>query len=187
MPVIISLLRGVNVGRSHRITMEALRDVYTAVGLENPQTYVQSGNVVCRARDGKLGRLSAKIESAFEGAFGFHSDVILRTAAELRDVVARNPFAGRTGLDPAKLVVVFLAGEIDAATRSKLLALKPDPEELRVEQRELFIYFPEGMGRSKLPVMMEKSGMKGTGTMRNWNTVTKLLELAVKLETAPHR
>src|SRR5665811_2227083 len=104
MPVIISMLRGVNVGAHNRIKMDALRALYESLGLRDPQTYVQSGNVVFRTDKRDLVALAKRIEDAIEQGFGFRPTVILRTSGELREVIARNPFAKRRGIEPTKLL-----------------------------------------------------------------------------------
>src|SRR5215468_10580846 len=98
MVAIVSLLRGVNVGGHNMIGMEALRALYASLKLRDPQTYVQSGNVVFQAESRDLVKLADQIEKAIERSAGFRPSVILRTVAEMRDVVARNPFAERRGV-----------------------------------------------------------------------------------------
>jgi uncharacterized protein (DUF1697 family) len=127
-------------------------------------------------------RLSKRIEDAIEKTFGFHSDVMLRTPAELRDVVRKNPFAARRGIDPKRLLVTFLASDPGKEAREKLLATKAEPEELRIEGRELYIYYPNGMARPKLTWPIIERTIKTSGTARNWNTVTKLLEIGERFE-----
>src|SRR6266576_1851648 len=112
--------------------------------------------------------------------FGFRPGVILRTSSDLRDVIKKNPFAHRD-LDPSKLLVTFLATDPAPDAREALLRIKPVPEELRIAGRELYIYFPNGIGRSKLPPLLDRI-LKNSGTARNWNTVTRLLAMAEKLE-----
>ena len=184
MTVIISMLRGVNVGKANRIKMDALRALYESLRLEEPQTYVQSGNVVFKTEERDVARLTKRIEDGIERKFGFHSDVVLRTVSELREVVAKNPFAKRRGIHPGKLLVTFLAGAPHADARDKMSKLKTDPEELRIEGREVYVYFPNGMGRSKLPWPAIGRALGTSGTGRNWNSVTKLLEMAEALEAS---
>src|ERR1700691_374230 len=105
MCVVISLLRGVNVGGKRKIKMEALRALYESLGLRGAQTLLQSGNVVFRTDRKDLVSLTKQIEDAIERKFGFHSDVVLRTSTELRDVIAKNPFAKRAGVAARKLLV----------------------------------------------------------------------------------
>jgi len=186
MTVIVSMLRGVNVGGHNKIKMDALRALYVSLGLQNPQTCIQSGNVVFRVDGRSLPLLAKRIEEGIERRFGFRPAVIVRTSSEMRRVIARNPFAARRDLDPSKVLVTFLATNPGKEARDKLLGIKTDPEELRIEGRELYIYFPNGMGQSKLPALIEKA-LRTPGTGRNWNTVRKLLEIAERLEPDPAR
>jgi uncharacterized protein (DUF1697 family) len=163
--------------------MDALRAVYESIGLRDPQTYVQSGNVVFKAREQNLGALAKEIEDAIERAFGFGADVILRTPPELREVLAKNPFATRRGIDPAKLLVTFLASDPGEEAREKIRQIQAEPEELWIEGRELFIYFANGLARPKLSIPLIERTLKTSGTGRNWNSVRKLLEMAEKMES----
>ena len=182
MTAMICLLRGVNVGGHNMIKMDALRALCESLGHCNVQTYVQSGNVVFQTSERDPVKVGAKIEDAIEKKLGFRPDIILRTAAEMREVIARNPFAKRKGIEPAKLIVTFLASELTAESQAALLGLKPKPEELRLNGREVYVYFPDGMGSSKFTPILSRA-LKNKGTARNWNSVMKLLEMAEKLET----
>jgi uncharacterized protein (DUF1697 family) len=184
MAVIISMLRGVNVGGHNKIKMDALRALYESLKLRNAQTYVQSGNVIFRADERDLASLSKRIQNAIERKFGIHPDVILRTTSELRDVIARNPFAKRRGIEPSKLLTTFLTSDPGAEARDKVRGIKTDPEELRIDGRELYIYFPNGIGRSKLSWAAIEKTLKTPGTGRNWNSVTKMLEIAEEMEAS---
>jgi len=184
MAVVISMLRAVNVGGHNKIKMDALRALYESLKLRDPQTYVQSGNVVFRTGERDLIPLTKQIQSGIARNFGFTPDVILRTSSELRDVIARNPFAKRRGIEPSKLLVTFLAGDPGAEARENILKLKTDPEELRIDGRELYIYFPNGMARPKFSWPTIEKMLKTPGTGRNWNSVNKLLEMAERLEAA---
>ncbi len=183
MPVIISMLRGVNVVGRNKIKMEALRDLYKSLSLRDAQTYVQSGNVVFRTEAKDLALLARRIEDAIEKKFGFRPRVILRTTSQLRDVIARNPLAKRHDIIGSKLLVTFLTRESGSESCNELLKVRADPEEVHIGRRELYIYFPDGMGRSKLWHAIDKV-LKKSGTGRNWNTVRKLLEMAEKLEAS---
>jgi len=106
MAVIVAMLRGVNVGGHNRVPMEELRKLCASLKLRGAQTYVQSGNVIFKTDEKDLVALAKRIEGAIAKKFGFQTDVVLRSAAELRGVVARNPFAKRRGIVPGKLLVV---------------------------------------------------------------------------------
>lgn len=182
------MLRGVNVGGHNRIKMDALRALYESLKLEEPRTYVQSGNVIFRCKDKdkdkNLFALARKIQDGIGKEFGFRPEVILRTVDELRQAVAANPFAKRRDLEPGKLLITFLAAEPGPDAQTALRSLKDYPEELHLKDRELYVYFPAGAGKSKLPWSSVEKLFKVTGTARNLNSVTKMLEIAEELESA---
>jgi uncharacterized protein (DUF1697 family) len=182
MSVIIALLRGVNLGGQRQIKMDALRSLCESLKLENPQTCINSGNVVFKTASRDPAAVARRLEAVIEGSHGFRPDVIVRTAADLRELLARNPFAGRDGIDASKLLVTFLAAEPSAAASERVLALAAGPEEVRIMGRELLIYYPDGVGRSKLPMPKMEKALGVPGTARNWNTVGKLLGIAEKME-----
>ena len=181
MNVMICLLRGVNLAGHKKVPMEILRNLCTSLKHRDVQTYVQSGNVVFRTREQDPLVVAKKLEKAIEKQFGFRSDVFVRTPSELKDVIARNPFAKRSGIEPGKLLVTFLAAEPAPENRDAILRIKASPEEVHLSGRELDVYYPNGMGKSKLAAVVDKA-LRKSGTGRNWNTVTKLLEMAEKLE-----
>lgn len=166
MGVYISLFRGINVGGRHLVKMDALRKLHEDLGFEDVKTLLQSGNVVFRARKAD----AAAIETAFETEFGFRSAVILRTGEELQAAATACPFRVEDGNRPNWLAIAFFPGQVDARAIEALEAYD-GPELVEIAEREIFLYYSEGMGRSKLP-------LKGDCTVRNWNTVAKLLELA---------
>jgi uncharacterized protein (DUF1697 family) len=184
MTVVISMLRGVNVGGHNKIKMDALRALYVSLKLEDVTTFIQSGNVVFRTKERELAKVGKRIGDGIEKSFGFRPEVILRTVDEMRGVVARNPFAGRKDVEPGKLLVWFLAAEPEAEARKKVFTVKMEQEEIRIEERELYIYFPDGQGRSKLSMGAVERALKVSGTGRNWNSVLKLLEMAEGLDGA---
>jgi len=181
MAVIICMLRGVNLGK-RRMKMEALRALYESLGLRDVQTLVQSGNVVFRSEQKNLAALTKKIETAIAREFGFYSDVILRTAAELRDTIGRNPLAKRASTEPRSFLIWFLVSDPGEEIRKQVRAVRTEPEELRIDGREVYIYFPNGMARPQMKWAAIEKILAVRGTGRNWNTVTKLLEMAEKLE-----
>ena len=176
------MLRGVNVGGHNKIKMDALRAFYESLGLLEVQTYVQSGNVVFKTKERNLEPLAKRIEDGIERKFGFRPGVILRTTSEMREAIAKNPFASRQEIEPNKLLVTFLHAAPDAGSRGNALAISTFPEELRIDGREVYIYFTNGMARPKMSWPRIEKALKTSGTGRNWNTVTKLLEMAEALE-----
>ncbi len=182
MPVFISMLRGVNLGPHNRIKMDALRAMYQAIGLEDPRTYVQSGNVIFRTKEKNARKLATKIQDAIEKSFKFRPAVIVRTLDELRKAIAATPFDARRGLHPGKILVTFLADVPPTEAAAKLATLKSFPEEIHLIGRELYIYFPDGAGKSKLPWSQVEKLLKVNGTARNWNSVSAMLKIAEEME-----
>jgi uncharacterized protein (DUF1697 family) len=183
MAVVIAMLRGVNVAGHHKLSMEALRKHCTGLGFEDVQTYIQSGNLVFRDR-GDSATLANRLEDGIEAKFGFRPPVVLRTAPELRKAIAKNPFAGRSGIEPNKLLVVFMAAAPARAALKQVLSMPCEPEELRASGRELYIYYPEGMARPRIPLVRLEKALQCPSTGRNWNTVLKLAAMAEDLEAS---
>jgi uncharacterized protein (DUF1697 family) len=178
MSTMISMLRGVNVGGHHKIKMTELRALYESLGYSNVRTYIQSGNVLFETTESGDERLSKKIGAAIEKKFGFCPEVIVRTVDEMRSVVKRNPFA-KQDFEPGKLAVFFLARDPGKAARDAVARIEAHPEVIKPVGSEIYIYFPDGQGRSKLKFnLIEKAINKVAWTARNWNTVEKLLEMS---------
>jgi uncharacterized protein (DUF1697 family) len=182
MAVIISMLRGVNLGPHNRLKMEELRALYDSLKLRDAQSYVQSGNVIFRSEEKNLEELARRIEGAIEKKFGFRPAVILRTTAELREAIAKNPFAKRRKIEASKLLVTFLDRDPGQEAREQALKIDTAPEELRMQGREVYIYFPNGMARPKMKWAAIERVLKTQWTGRNWNSVQKMLEMAERLE-----
>ncbi len=171
----VVLLRGVNVGGKAKLAMADLRGIAEDLGYDDVATYVQSGNLVfgCRART--TTPVARRVREALADATGLDIEVIVRTRDELREVVAANPFLDRTD-EYKQLHVVFGAAAAKPSLQG-LDAAKYAPEEAAAVGRELYLYLPSGIGRSKLAAdLARKAGP--TGTARNWRTVTTLLEMA---------
>ncbi|MEV4065059.1 DUF1697 domain-containing protein [Nonomuraea dietziae] len=165
----VALLRGINVNPGTKVDMADLRDLLQGLGYTDVRTHLRSGNAVFTAEP----QPTEAIERAIGERLTRPVAVMVRTADEWRAVVERNPLEVR---EPAKFAVVFLAAPPD---REALEGIDPGsyaPEVMRIGERELYIDFPNGLARPKLPPLLEKR-TKNAGTMRNWNTVTKLLEL----------
>ena len=182
MSVVIAMLRAVNVAGYQKLNMEALRILCGGLGLRDVQTYIQSGNLVFREESGDPTALARKIEDGVHRKYGFKPDVIVRTTSELRKVILNNPFAGRTEVAPNRLLVVFMAGVPAQQARERVLAIPSEPEELHIKGRELYIYYPNGMARPKVPMARIEKLLATSSTGRNWNTVNKLLAMAEALE-----
>ena len=172
--VYVALLRGINVGGKTKIAMPELRDTCASLGCEDVVTYIQSGNVVLKSKLG-ADKLRSALEEAIADKFGFNPAVMIRTAKEMAAVVDRNPYPDA---DDKTLHVGFLHAAPNAATKKCLAAIDCAPEELTAAGRDLYLHLPNGMGRAALPVQMERCLRPTRVTVRNWRTVTKLVELS---------
>lgn len=184
MPVLISMLRGVNLGSHNRIKMDDLRALYEFLQLQAPRTYVQSGNVIFRTKERDIAKLTQKIQEGIGQKFGFRPEVIIRSTEELEQSVVANPFRTRQDVEPAKLLITFLSAEPPLDAKAVLHNLKVQHEELHLIGRQLYIYFPDGVGKSKLPWSSVEKLLKVTGTARNLNSVLKMLEIAKDLQVS---
>lgn len=168
-----ALLRGINVGGRNKVRMADLRAVLAGLGYTDTSTLLQSGNAAFTASGTGPAEISAALEQALEAELQVSVSAMVRSAAELQRVVDNLPFSVR---DPAKCAVAFLNTPVD---RERLAALDPAsfaPEELVPGERELYLYFPDGLGRAKLTPLLGRH-LPGPVTVRNWNTTTRLLEL----------
>ena len=177
MTAFVALFRGINVGGNHQVKMDALRALHEALGLQGVAAYIQSGNVVFTSDDTDVVALKKRLEERFEQAFGFSSEVMLRTSAELEAIIGRSPFKDQPGRDTRLVVVLFLASSPDATAQEALLKAHAGPEELFISGQEAYIYYPDGQGRSKLSGSFIEKKLKTMGTARNWNTVLQLQKL----------
>ena len=160
----VALLRAVNVGGTGMMPMERLRALCVELGLEKVRTYIQSGNVVFESQMSEAA-LVAKLEGALSAAMGKPLGVLIRTGAEMQAILTENPFRE---VQPAQVGVLFLPAPAPADLLDGLVIA--GREEVRLHGREIFIHYPDGMGRSKLKLPLQAA----RGTTRNLNTVAKL-------------
>jgi uncharacterized protein (DUF1697 family) len=178
MPTFVSFLRGINVAGHQPIKMADLRTVYADAGLHNPRTHLQSGNVVFESRGPDTGKLEHVIERAIAARWDADVSVIVRTPAELERVIARMPFAAEVAPNHSLLLVMFLKSAADAAAAKALRSAHAGPELVRVDGAHVYVYYPDGSGRSKLSNVALERKLKRIGTSRNFRTVMALAALA---------
>jgi uncharacterized protein (DUF1697 family) len=169
MPLFIALLRAINVGGTGKLPMSDLRLLCEKAGFRKVRTYIASGNVVAE-RDGTEAEAKAALEAELGAYAGKPIGVIVRTGAEMSKAVANNPFPDRAA---SQTVAIFL----DFRPHPDVLKdVKGQAnEELRLGAREIYIHYPDGIGRSKLHIPAA-----GEGTARNMNTVAKLAAMAAE-------
>lgn len=173
----VALLRGINVGGGKKVPMARLRELLTGLGHENVATYVQSGNAVFDAAERDAERVAREIERAIEDEFGFDVRISMRTREQLAAVVAANPFPEAAGA-PKTLHVLFLSDELAPDALDAVDAAAFEPERFALRGDELYLWLPDGIGRSKLAQTMTERRLGVSVTARNWRTVEALLEMA---------
>ncbi|MFG3204257.1 DUF1697 domain-containing protein [Streptomyces sp. NPDC048192] len=183
MTTYAALLRGINVGGSKKVPMADLRSLLAGLGHTGVRTHLQSGQAVFSAGHGDEASLAAELSRAIEERFGFPVDVIVRDHAYLKAVVEACPFPA-ADLAPKQLHVTYFSAPV---TPDRFAGIHPAahlPEEFRLGDRCLYLYAPEGLGRSKLAEALSRRPVtKGLiATSRNWNTVLKLAELTAPVQ-----
>ena len=170
MNAYVALLRAVNVGGTGKLPMSDLKELCERAGFLTVRTYIASGNVVFASRMSE-DQVKSALESTLEAYAGKPVGVLVRTAAEMAEVVAGNPFPDAA---PGRTVAIFLdePPPRDAVERATGRA----DEEIRLGRREIYVHYGDGMGRSRLKIPAARAG-----TARNINTVCKLADMAAEL------
>jgi uncharacterized protein (DUF1697 family) len=188
MTVYIALLRGINVGGNNKIKMADLRKACEAIGLRRVQTYIQSGNVLFETEESAEELLRSRLEQMIEEKFGIKLYVVLRTSDELRQIVAGFPYSEEkiAEADAASdAVSEYVAMLLEAPGPEQDAALSPysnEAEQYRIIGREIYLLVHQSIADSKLATQLMK--LKVPATVRNRNTMNKLVALADAMEEA---
>ncbi|MFE0179689.1 DUF1697 domain-containing protein [Streptomyces olivaceus] len=173
-----ALLRGINVGGARKLPMADLRALLEELGHGGVRTHLQSGQAVFASGHGDEESLAAELARAIEKRFGFPVDVLVRDHAYLRAVAEACPFPA-ADLEPKQLHVTYFSAPVDEERFAPVDRSAFRPEEFRLGDRALYLYTPDGLGRSRLAEALAGPRVNNglIATTRNWNTVTKLVEL----------
>ncbi|HEX6507991.1 MAG TPA: DUF1697 domain-containing protein [Chloroflexota bacterium] len=172
----VALLRGINVGGHAKISMADLRGLMDSLGHTEVRTLLQSGNALFTSPRDNRTELTGEIEQAITSGLGLRVSVLLRTGDELAALVEENPFPNGMAL-PTHLHVSFLSDQPDSERLSGIDMRRFEPDEFRIGDRAIYLWYPNGAGRTKLSNDFFERRLGLTATARNWNTVTKLLDL----------
>ncbi len=183
MTVAVSLLRGINVGGRNKIRMADLRELYRGLGLCNVQSLLQSGNVLFETAETDLAGVGRELEAAIRDDFGLDIHIILRSTADFGEIFGRHQFSAAQLGEPRKIAVVFLSDLADSAAVDRLRESNPGREIIHADGRELYIYYTDGMARSKLDSSRIERALGLHSTARNWNTCTRISTLLAEYET----
>jgi len=181
MQVLISLLRGVNMAGHNIIKMTDLGALFEKLGFTDVETFIQSGNVIFRdPEDMQPLQISAKVEEAILKKFKLNIPVLIRTEGDLKEVISCNPYAVEVNFNPDKLAVIFLYELPREEQIEKVRNIDYPPDKFEIKGKEIFIYCPNGFGKTKLYTNFFENKMKVIGTARNWKTINTLYDLANK-------
>jgi uncharacterized protein (DUF1697 family) len=178
MMTFVVLLRAINLGSHKPLAMSALREFIADLSFTDARTLLQTGNIVFRGEARSAADLEHMLEVEVKARLGLDTDFFVRSPQDWKALVRRNPFPDEARRDPSHLVVMFLKEAPDAKSLAALRTAIKGPEIIDVAEKQAYIFYPAGIGRSRLTnaLIEAKLGTRGTG--RNWNTVLKLAALA---------
>lgn len=173
----LALLRGINVSGHNMIKMEALKITLEAVGFQNVQTYIQSGNVFIDTEEENPAAVGFKIKQEIFKAFGHEVPVVVIRKADLEACFKNNPFLKEKEADVKKLYAAFVSTTLrsDSVNGLKMSQVKPD--EASIDANRIYIKYAVGAGKTRFDQKYIEKKLNVTATIRNWNTVTQLLKM----------
>ncbi|HUQ64019.1 MAG TPA: DUF1697 domain-containing protein [Acidimicrobiales bacterium] len=177
MGIYVALLRGINVGGRAKVAMSELRGLFDDLGYPGAKTYIQSGNVVFTASLRTPARAASDIAARIEKDLGVRCSVLLRTGADIATVLKGNPYVWAKA-ELSQLYVTFLDTAPNRTKAAELMVPKGETAEFTIAGREIYLRYPDGYGRTKFNNTYIEKRLGVVATTRNWNTVTKLHELA---------
>ena len=171
----IVLLRGINVSGQKKIKMEDLRAMCTNIGCENVKTYIQSGNLVLESSATSTTTIAEEIHQALQTTFGFDIPVMAFKAEAWQTTLDYNPFLeADSTIDIKHLLVTFLDEEPTAENLAKVAAIKLGADQWKLVDNRIYLYCPNGYGRSKLTNTVLEQKLKVRATTRNWRSIHKI-------------
>jgi uncharacterized protein (DUF1697 family) len=176
----ITMLRAINMTGHNAIKMTRLAGLIRHIGYSNAETYIQSGNIVYTCHCRNINDVSLIIRKAILSEFNYDIAVITRTSEDMKKIISGNPFLEEPGFDPSKMAILFLEHKPSDEQVMKVAGIDLPPDKFHINGSEIYVYCPNGFGKTKLYTNFFEAKMKVTGTARNWRTVNKLLEMAEK-------
>lgn len=181
MKTYISILRGINVSGHNLVKMDALRKLYESLGFQSVTTYKQSGNLIFTASGFDNNELEQTVSERIEKDFGIIVPVIVLTIDRLREIVDNNPFLKDSSKDIAFLHATFLASQPLSYNQKDIEDKKQDGEDIVFTDNVVYLYCPNGYGRTKLTNNFLETKLKVSATTRNWKTTNELLTIAQRI------
>ncbi len=173
----LALLRGINVSGHNMIKMDALKKILENMGFQNVETYIQSGNVFFESEVENAASVGFKIKQEISKVFGYDVPVIMISKTDLELCFKNNPYLKEKECDIKKLYVAFISKELTAAAINDLKISNFKPDEAAIDSNRIYIKYAIGAGKTNLDQKYIEKKLNVVSTIRNWNTVTKLLEI----------
>lgn len=173
----LALLRGINVSGHNMIKMDALKKMLENMGFQNVETYIQSGNVFLDSEDANAAGVGFKIKQEIAKVFGYDVPVVMVSKNDLELCFINNAFLMEKGCDLKKLYVAFISKELTAVALNDLKISNFKPDEAAIDGNRIYIKYAIGAGKTNLDQKYIEKKLNAVATIRNWNTITTLLEM----------
>ncbi len=173
----LALLRGINVSGHNMIKMDALQKMLENMGFQNVETYIQSGNVFVDSEDDNAASVGFKIKQEISKVFGYDVPAVMVSKKDLELCLKNNPFLKEKECDTKKLYVAFISKELSPLALNDLKISNFKPDEAAIDSSRIYVKYAVGAGKTRLDQKYIEKKLNAVATMRNWNTVTKLLEM----------
>ena len=173
----LALLRGINVSGHNMIKMEVLKSTLEAIGFQNVRTYIQSGNVFVDTDEENGPKVGFLIKQEIFKVLGHEVPVVVIGKKDLEDVLAKNPFLKEKDADLKKLYVAFVSKTLQSSNINDLKISQFKPDEASIDENRIFIKYAVGAGKTRFDQKYIEKKLNVTATIRNWNTVTQLLNM----------
>ena len=170
------LLRGINVSGHNMIKMETLKTTLENIGFKNVKTYIQSGNVFVDTDEDSTSKVGFQIKQEIFKSLGLDVALVVINKNDLELCFQNNPFLKNTE-DTKKLYVAFVSKELTNSALDELKISQFKPDQATIDKNRIYIKYDIGAGKTRLDQKYIEKKLNVIATIRNWNTVTKLLEL----------
>ena len=173
----LALLRGINVSGHNMIKMDVLKSTLEKLGFQKVQTYIQSGNVFLESDEESAAKIAFIIKQEIYKVFGFDVPILVISKADLEACFVNCKFLKEKDVDLKKVYVAFVSKELKAENINDLKMSQFKPDEVQIDSTRIFIKYHIGAGKTRLDQKYIEKKLNLTATIRNWNTVTQLLNL----------
>ncbi len=173
----LALLRGINVSGHNMIKMEALKTTLEAIGFQNVQTYIQSGNVFVDTDEENASKVGFVIKQEIFKVFGHEVPIVVVNKDDLAVCFKNNPYLKEKDIDTKKLYVAFVSTTLKSDSINDLKISQFKPDEASIDGNKIYIKYAVGAGKTRFDQKYIEKKLNVTATIRNWNTVTQLLKI----------